>query len=48
MASLFIMPDFFFCVFQTNFAMANLDLKAVGKILWEDREKKSAQLAVSV
>ena len=31
-----------------NFAMATLGLKEMGKFLWEGREKKFAQLAVSV
>jgi hypothetical protein len=31
-----------------NFAMATLGLKKMGKILWEGREKKFAQMAVSV
>ena len=35
---LFIIPDFF-CIFQTNFAMATLGLKEMGKFLWEGREK---------
>ena len=35
---LFIIPDFF-CIFQTNLAMATLDLKEIGKFLWEGREK---------
>ena len=35
---LFIIPDFF-CIFQMNFAMANLDLKEMGKFFWEGREK---------
>ena len=35
---LFIIPDFF-CIFQTNFAMAALGLKQMGKILSEVREK---------
>ena len=29
----------FFCIFQTNFAMATLGLKEMGKFLWEGREK---------
>ena len=37
---LFIIPDFF-CIFQTNSAMATLGLKEMGKFLWEGREKKS-------
>ena len=28
---LFIIPDLFFCIFQTNFAMATLGLKEMGK-----------------
>ena len=32
---LFIMPDFFFCIFPMNFTMATLGLKEMGKILWE-------------
>ena len=44
---LFIIPDFF-CSFPMNFAMATLGLKEMGKFLWEGREKKFAQLAVSV
>ena len=35
---LFIIPDFFF-IFPMNFAMATLDLKEMGKYLWEGREK---------
>ena len=35
---LFIIPDFF-CIFQTNLAMATLALKEMGKFLWEGREK---------
>ena len=35
---LFIIPDFF-CIFQTNLAMATLGLKEMGKFLWEGREK---------
>ena len=35
---LFIIPDFF-CIFQTNLAMATLGLKEMGKLLWEGREK---------
>ena len=44
---LFKIPDFF-CIFPMNFAMATLDLKEMGKFLWEVREKKFAQLAASV
>ena len=33
---------FFFCIFQTNFAMATLGLKEMGKFLWEGREKAIA------
>ena len=33
----FIIPDFF-CIFQTNFAMATLGFKEMGKFLWEGRE----------
>ena len=44
---LFIIPDFFFCIFPMNFAMATLGLKEMEKFLWEGR-KKSAQLPVSV
>ena len=40
---LFIIPDFF-CIFQTNFAMATLGLKEMGKFLWEGREKGFAKL----
>ena len=29
----------FFCIFQMNFAVAKLDLKKMGKFLWEGREK---------
>ena len=29
----------FFCIFQTNVAMATLGLKEMGKFLWEGREK---------
>ena len=29
----------FFCIFQTNFAMATLGLKEMGKFLWEGRKK---------
>ena len=36
---LVIIPGFFFCIFQTNFAMATLGLKEIGKFLWEGREK---------
>ena len=36
---LFIVPDFFFCIFPMNFAMATLGLKAMGKFLWEGWEK---------
>ena len=35
---LFIIPDFF-CILQTNLAMATLGLKEMGKLLWEGREK---------
>ena len=35
---LFIIPDFF-RIFQTNFAMAILGLKEIGKFFWESREK---------
>ena len=35
---LFIIPNFF-CIFQTNFAMATLGLEEMGKFLWEGREK---------
>ena len=35
---LFIIPDFF--IFQTDFAMATLRLKEMGKFLWEGREKR--------
>ena len=35
---LFIIPDFF-CIFQTNFAMATSGLKEMGKFLLEGREK---------
>ena len=38
----------FFFIFQTNFAMVTLGLKEMGKFLWEGKEKKSTQLAVSV
>ena len=30
---------FFFCIFQTNLAMAILGLREMGKFLWEGREK---------
>ena len=36
---LFIIPDLFFCIFPMNFAMATLDLKEMGKFLWESLEK---------
>ena len=36
---LFIIPDVFFCNFQKNLAMVTLDLKEMGKFLWEGREK---------
>ena len=36
---LFIIPDFFFCIFQMNFDMATLGLKEMGKFLCEGREK---------
>ena len=36
---LFIIPDFFFCIFPMNFAMVTLGLKEMGKFLWEGREK---------
>ena len=36
---LFIVPDFFFCIFPMNFAMATLGLNEIGKILWEGRKK---------
>ena len=29
----------FLCIFPMNFAMATLDLKEMGKFLWEGREK---------
>ena len=29
---------FFFCIFQTNLAMATLSLKEMGKFLWEERK----------
>ena len=29
----------FFCIFQTNLAMAILGLKEMGKFLWEGRKK---------
>ena len=32
---LFITPDIFFCIFQTNFPLAILGLKEIGKFLWE-------------
>ena len=36
-------------IFQKNSALATLGLKEMGKLLWEGREKKFAQLlAVSV
>ena len=35
---LFIIPDFFLCLFSINFAMATLGLKDMGKFLWEGRE----------
>ena len=35
-------------LFPMNFAMATLGLKELGKFFWEGREKKFAQLAVSV
>ena len=35
---LFIIPDFF-CLYQMNLAMATLDLKEMGKLLWEGSEK---------
>ena len=35
---LFIIPNYF-CIFQTNLAMATLGLKESGKFLWEGREK---------
>ena len=37
--TLFIIPDIF-CIFPTNFAMATLDLKEMGKFLWEGRENE--------
>ena len=36
---LFIIPDFFFCFFRMNFAMATLGLKEMGNFLWIGREK---------
>ena len=36
---LFIIPDFF-CILPMNFVMATLDLKEMGKLLWEGREKR--------
>ena len=36
---LFIIPDFFFYIFQMNFAMATIGLKEMGKFLCEGREK---------
>ena len=38
---LFIIPDFF-CIFQTNLAMATLGLKEMRKFHWEGGEKSSA------
>ena len=38
----------FLCIFQKNSAMATLGLKEMEKFFWEGREKKFAQLAVSV
>ena len=35
---LFLIPEFF-CIFQTNLAMATLGLKEMEKFLWEGREK---------
>ena len=35
-------------LFPMNFNMATLGLKEMGKFLWEGREKKFAQLVVSV
>ena len=35
---LFIILDFF-CIFQTNFAMAMVGLKEMGKFLWEGGKK---------
>ena len=43
---LFIISDFF-CISPTNFAMATLGLKEMGKFLWEGG-KKVCHLAVSV
>ena len=37
--ALFIIPDLFFCIFQTNLAMATLGLNEMGKFLWEGGEK---------
>jgi hypothetical protein len=36
---LFIIPNFFFCIFPINFAVATLGLKEMGKFLWEGRGK---------
>ena len=36
---LFIIPDFFFCIFPMNLAMVTLGLKDMGTFLWEGREK---------
>ena len=35
---IFIIADFF-CIFPMNFAMATLDLKKMGKLLWDGRQK---------
>ena len=35
---LFIIPDFFFCIFQINFATGTLGLNENEKFLWESRE----------
>ena len=35
---LFIIPDVFFFILQTKFAMITLGLKEMGKFLWEGRE----------
>jgi hypothetical protein len=42
---LFIIPDFFFCIFPMNFDMATSGLKEMGKFLWEGREKSLPNLS---
>ena len=42
---LFIIPDFF-CIFQTNFAMATIGLKEIAEFFWKMQRKIAMPLSL--